>query len=305
MKSVVHFWLKLALLAFAHTCAWSTNCFSAEPIASRTAEVNRVKFHYLTQGHGPAVLLLHGYAETSLMWRPIMPALADHHRVIAPDLPGIGDSWIPPDGLDMKSAATRIHDLMRSLGVEKAEVVGHDIGLMVAYAYAAQFPAETTKLAVMDAFLPGVGEWESVYNSPALWHFRFNGLTPEALVQGRERMYFDYYWNDFAADKSKSIPEAARKAYVEAYSRPGRMRAGWEYFVSFPKAASDFAELAHTKLTMPVLTIGGEKASGDTLGRQFRLVATNVSSVVIKDSGHWLMEEKPKETSEALMKFLE
>jgi pimeloyl-ACP methyl ester carboxylesterase len=277
---------------------------AVEPITSKTADAGGIKFHYLSAGHGPAVLLLHGYAETSRMWRPLIPLLADKFQVIAPDLPGIGDSSIPGEGLDMKTAAARVHDLVRALGVEKAEVVGHDIGLMVAYAYAAQFPDETVKLAVMDAFLPGVGEWEAIYNSPERWHFRFNGQTPEALVRGRERLYFDYYWNEFAAHKAKSIPEAQRAAYVVAYSRPGRMKAGWAYFVSFPKAATDFAELARTRLRIPVLTIGGEKASGDTLGRQFKLVASDVTSVVIQDSGHWLMEEKPKETMAALLKFL-
>ncbi len=273
-------------------------------IAARTAEIDGVKLHYMTAGYGPAVILLHGYAETSLMWKPIMPLLADRFTVIAADLPGIGDSSIPENGLDMKTAAIRIHALAQSLGIRKAEVVGHDIGLMVAYAYAAQFPSEVEKLVVMDAFLPGVPGWEAIYNNPGLWHFRFNGPTPEALVQGRERIYFDYYWNDFAANKTHSIPEADRKAYAIAYSRPGRMHAGWTYFVSFPQAATDFAELSQTKLTMPVLSIGGEKSLGDALAQQMKLVATDVTVVVLKDTGHWLMEERPKETMDALINFL-
>src|ERR1700674_3290385 len=138
----------LSLFAMAVSTAFPTY---AQTIASRAAEVDGVKLHYLTAGHGPTVILLHGYAETSLMWRVIMPRLAERFTVIAPDLPGIGDSGIPANGLDMKTAAIRIHALARSLGVQKAEVVGHDIGLMVAYAYAAQFPAEVAKLVVMDA----------------------------------------------------------------------------------------------------------------------------------------------------------
>jgi len=165
--------------------AMSASAWAAEPVAARDAEVQGIKLHYLTSGHGAPLLLLHGYAETSLMWRPLMPSLAERFTVIAPDLPGIGDSAIPADGLDMKAAAVRIHALMSSLGFQKAEVVGHDIGLMVAYAYAAMYPAETTKLVVMDAFLPGVAGWEAVYNNPGIWHFRFNGPTPEALVRGR------------------------------------------------------------------------------------------------------------------------
>jgi pimeloyl-ACP methyl ester carboxylesterase len=273
-------------------------------IVSHTSKVDGAELHYLTAGQGPAVILLHGYAETSRMWRPIMSTLARQFRVIAPDLPGIGDSAIPPDGLDMKSAATRIHALALSLGVEKARVVGHDIGLMVAYAYASQNPAEVEKLVLMDAFLPGVGEWETVYNSPTIWHFRFNGSTPEALVQGRERTYFEHFWNDFAADKTRSIPEVDRKAYTEAYARPGRMRAGWAYFVSFPKAAKDFARLAQTKLTMPVLVIGGEKSLGEFLGKQAKEAASDVTVVILKDTGHWVLEERPRETTDALLMFL-
>src|SRR5271155_3602898 len=273
-------------------------------IASRTASVEGVQLHYLTAGQGPTVILLHGYTQTSRMWRPIIPLLAEKFTVIAPDLPGIGDSDIPTNGLDMKTAAIRIHGLAKSLGVTKARVVGHDIGLMVAYAYAAQFPAETEKLVVMDAFLPGVAGWEDVYNNPSIWHFRFNGLTPEALVRGRERTYFDYFWNDFAADKTHSIPEADRAAYVAAYSRPGRMRAGWAYFVAFQQAAKDFAQLSQTKLTMPVLARGGEKANGQVLGEQMKVVATNATMIVLKNTGHWVLEENPKGTTDALMKFL-
>jgi pimeloyl-ACP methyl ester carboxylesterase len=277
----------------------------SKEIASRTEDVDGVRLHYLTAGDGPTVvILLHGYAETSRMWRPIIPQLAERFKVIAPDLPGIGDSAIPTGGLDMKSASITIHALARKLGVEKARVVGHDIGLMVAYAYAAQFPGETEKLVVMDAFLPGVEGGDAVFNNPNLWHFRFHGATPEALVKGRERTYFDYYWNEFAADKNRSLSEADRAAYTAAYARPGRMKAGWAYFASFPETGKDFVQLAQTKLTMPVLSIGGEKSLGEVLGQQMKLVATDVTVVVLKDAGHWILEEKPKETTEALLKFL-
>lgn len=232
-----------------------------QSIASHAAKIDGVKLHYLTAGHGPAVILLHGYAETSRMWRPLIPLLAKRFTVIAPDLPGIGDSAIPTQGLNMKSAAVTMHALVKSLGIDKARVVGHDIGLMVAYAYAAQFPSETEKLVLMDAFLPGVDGWETIYNDPGIWHFRFNGPTPEKLVQGRERAYFEHFWNDMAAEKTRSLPETDRKAYAAAYSRRGRMRAAWGYFVSFQQAAKDFTQLAKTKLTMPVLSIAGDKAS--------------------------------------------
>ena len=300
--------LSVAVLGLLLLCpGFPTQAYAdaqVKTIVSRTAEIDGAELHYMTAGHGTPLILLHGYAETSLMWKPIIPVLAERFTVIAPDLPGIGDSAIPANGLDMKNAAVRIHDLAKSLGVQKAEVVGHDIGLMVAYAYAAQFPTEVTKLVLMDAFLPGVEGWEAVYNNPAIWHFRFNGPTPEALVQGRERSYFDYFWNDFAADKTHSIPEADREAYAAAYARPGRMHAGWAYFVSFLQAAKDFAQLSQTKLTMPVLTIGGDKSLGEALGKQARLVATDATVVVLKNTGHWVLEEQPKETTEALQKFL-
>ena len=273
-------------------------------IVAKTSKIEGLKLHHLSAGRGPAVILLHGYTQTSRMWRPIIPLLAEKFTVIAPDLPGIGDSAIPKDGLDMKTAAIRIHALAKSLGIEKARVVGHDIGLMVAYAYAAQFPAETEKLVLMDAFLPGVAGWESVYNNPGIWHFRFNGPTPEALVRGRERIYFEHFWNNFAADKKRSLSKADRAAYAAAYARPGRMRAGWAYFVSFGTAVKDFAELSQTKLSMPTLAIGGERANGKVLGHQLKVVASDSVVVVLKHTGHWVLEENPKETTEALIMFL-
>ncbi len=257
-------------------------------------------------GSGPPVLLLHGYAETSRMWKPLAKVLAPRFTVIAPDLPAIGDSSIPTSGIDMKTSAERIHAAVKSLGHTntKVRVVGHDIGLMVAYAYAAMYPQEVEKLALMDAFLPGVAGWETVYNNPGIWHFRFYGATPEALVKGRERIFFEHFWNDFAADKTRSIPEADRIAYTQAYARPGRMAAGFAYFASFPKTAVDFAALAKTKLAFPVLSIGGDKANGDALGAQVKLIAPDVTVIVLKDTGHWILEERQTETIEALVNFL-
>ena len=297
----------LGVLLVAFVCgspAEQTKAAAAPVIDSRTAVVDGLGLHYLTAGHGPAVILLHGYTQTSRMWRPLIPLLAERFTVIAPDLPGIGESAIPADGLDMKTAAIRIHALAKSLGIEKARVVGHDIGLMVAYAYAAQFPAETEKLVLMDAFLPGVNGWEAVYDDPNIWHFRFNGPTPEALVKGRERIYFQYFWNDLAADKMRSVPAEDREAYIAAYSRPGRMHAGWAYFANWPQTAKDFAQLAQTKLAIPVLTIGGDKSLGIVLGQQAKLFASDVTVIVLKNTGHWVLEENQKETIDALLKFL-
>lgn len=271
---------------------------------SRDTDIDGAKIHYTIGGSGPVVILLHGFGETSRMWNPILPILGEKFTVIAPDLPGFGDSSIPRGEMGMKTAAIQTHDLVRSLGVTKVRVVGHDIGLMVAYAYAAQFPSEVEKLVVMDAFLPGVQGWEPIYNDPNYWHFRFNGPTPEALVKGRENIYFAYFWNDLAADKNHSIPDADRKAYLAAYSGPGRMHAAWEYFISWGQAAKDFAQMSQTKLTMPVLSIGGDKSLGEPLAAQMKLVATDVTVVMVKNSGHWILEEQPQQTTDALVKFL-
>jgi pimeloyl-ACP methyl ester carboxylesterase len=296
--------LLVALLTALCLRSESPNAQTTSEIASRDTKIDGINIHYLTAGTGPTVILIHGYTQTSRMWRPLIPKLRGKFTVIAPDLPGIGDSGIPSGGSDMKTAAIRIHDLAKSLGVQKARVVGHDIGLMVAYAYAAQFPSEVEKLIVMDAFLPGVQGWEPVFDDPHMWHFRFNGPTPEALVAGREATYFAYFWNDLAADKTHSVPESDRHAYVTAYSRPERMRAGWSYFAEWPETAKEFAQLSQTKLTIPVLSIAGEKASAGVLGPQMKLVANDVTVIVLKDTGHWIMEERPKETMDAIVKFL-
>jgi pimeloyl-ACP methyl ester carboxylesterase len=253
-----------------------------KPVDSRIAKIEGKKLHYLTAGQGPALIQLHGYTQTSRMWRPLIERLKDRFTVIAPDLPGIGDSEIPKDGSDMKTAAIRIHALARCCEGPRCRPRHR---LMVAYAYAAQFLDEVDKLVVMDAFLPGVEGWELAYNSANMWHFRFNGPTPETLVIGREKIYLAYFWNDLAADKKRSLPTADRNAYVRAYSRPGRMHAGWTYFAAWPETAKDFAQMAKTKLTMPVLSISGEKASAPILGPQMRRVATNVKLIDLKDTG--------------------
>ncbi len=218
--------------------------------AERSAEVNGVRLRYLMGGNGSPVVLLHGYAETSHMWHPIMPSLAQRHTVIVPDLRGAGGSAKPESGYDKKNMAVDIHALISSLGFDRASIVGHDIGLMVAYAYAAQFPQATERVVLMDAFLPGIGNWKDVWLLRDLWHFHFSGDVPLALVQGRERTYFEHFWNDFAADPKRSVPEADRRIYAEAYAQPGSMRAGFEYFRNFERDAQDFAQLGATHLTI-------------------------------------------------------
>ena len=273
-------------------------------VEDRFADVNGVRLHYLAAGEGDPVILLHGYAENSRMWRPLIGELAKTNTVIAPDLRGFGQSSKPDGGYDKKTMAQDVHALAASLGHRRIEIVGHDIGLMVAYAYAAQYPAEVERVALMDAFLPGVGDWQSVWLLRDLWHFHFYGPTPLKLVEGRERTYFEHFWNDFAADSKHSVPEADRQFYAAAYAQPGAMRAGFEVFRAFPQDAEDFAHFARTKLTMPMLVLTGEKASGEFLIQQGRLVDNNVEGVVVKNSGHWLMEEAPEQVIPRLVSFL-
>jgi pimeloyl-ACP methyl ester carboxylesterase len=270
----------------------------------RFAEVNGVRLHYLIGGSGSPVVLLHGFAQTGLMWRPLMPLLAKRHTVIVPDLRGAGRSANPQSGYDKVNMAVDIHELIVSLGLERISIVGHDIGLMVAYAYAAQFPQATERVVLMDAFLPGIGNWKDVWLMRDLWHFHFHGDVPLALVKGRERIYLEHFWNDFAADPKHSVPEADRRAYAKLYAQPGGMRAGFEYFRNFERDAKDFARLAATPLPMPVLVLTGEKASGNFLIDQAKLVASDVRGQVIMGSGHWLMEEAPKTVIPAIVDFI-
>ncbi len=268
------------------------------------ADLPGVRLRYWIGGSGSPVVLLHGYAQTGLMWRPAMAELVKTHTVIVPDLRGAGNSSKPETGYDKKTMAADIRALTLGLGHEKVAVVGHDIGLMVAYAFAAQYPQATGKLVLMDAFLPGIGDWTHVWLLRDLWHFHFRGETPLALVAGRERIYFEHFWNDFAADRTRSVSEADRQLYAAAYAQPGGMQAGFSYFEAFERDAQDFAELGKTKLTMPVLVLTGEKASGTFLIEQARLVATDVDGRVIAGSGHWLMDEAPGQVVPALVGFL-
>jgi pimeloyl-ACP methyl ester carboxylesterase len=270
----------------------------------RFAKVNGVRLRYLIGGQGSPVVLLHGYAETSHMWRPIMPSLAERHTVVVPDLRGAGGSAKPQSGYDKKTMAADIRELTSWLKLDRVRIVGHDIGLMVAYAYAAQFPEAAERVVLMDAFLPGIGNWKDVWLLRDLWHFHFYGEVPLALVKGRERIYLEHFWNDFAADRKHSVPEADRRLYARAYAQPGAMRAGFEYFRNFERDAVDFARMGSTRLSMPMLVLSGEKAGGTFLIEQAKLVASDVRGQVVPGVGHWLMEEAPKTVIPAITNFV-
>jgi pimeloyl-ACP methyl ester carboxylesterase len=292
------FFIALAFVVLAPFCA------AAQSVQSNTIGIaDGIKLRYLVAGQGEPVILLHGFAQTSEMWRPLMAELGKTRTVIAPDLRGFGGSSKPPAGYDKKTMAQDIHALVEQLGLTHVRIAGHDIGLMVAYAYAAQYPDEVERIALMDAFLPGVGNTDGIFLLRDKWHFHFYGETPLKLVKGRERIYFDHFWSDFAADPKKSVSEADRRFYTKAYAQPGAMKAGFEVFRAFDQDAKDFRELAKTKLKVPMLVLTGERASGDFLIQQGRMVADNVEGVTVRGSGHWLMDEAPDQVVPKLVSF--
>src|SRR5713101_559945 len=277
------------------------------PAGFRTQEIatNGATLHVRIGGKGPAVLLLHGYGETGDMWAPLAAELAPGHLVVVPDLRGIGLSSRPASGYDKKTQAGDIAGVLDALKIEKADLVTHDIGNMVGYAFAAQHPDRVTKFVLMDAPLPGIGPWDQIVRSRALWHFSFGGPDAERLVAGRERIYLDRFWNEFSADPKK-FSEASREHYAKLYARPGAMHAGFEQFKAFDQDTADNkAFLAKGNLTMPVLAVGGEKSFGSTMATVMRFAATNVQQAVIPHSGHWLMEENPADTIKLLKDFLQ
>ena len=293
-----------AVLAFSLSAAAQVQPF---PAGFRTQEIatNGTKLHVRVGGQGPAVVLLHGYGETGDMWAPLAANLARDHRIVVPDLRGMGLSAKPADGYDKKNQAHDIAGVMDKLGIQQADLVTHDIGNMVGYALAAQYPTRIIRFVIMDAPLPGVGPWDEIVRSRALWHFSFQGPDAERLVAGRERIYLDRFWNEFSADP-KRFGEASRRHYAKLYAQPGAMRAGFNQFAAFDQDAVDNkAFVAKGKLAMPVLAVGGEKSFGPTMAVVMRACASDVTEKVIPDAGHWLMEEQPAATVAAIRAFLD
>ena len=255
-------------------------------------------------GTGPAVVLLHGFGDTGDMWAPLAARLAKDHTVIVPDLRGMGLSSHPESGYDKKTEARDIAAVLDRLHVQTAALVTHDIGNMVGYAFAAQYPERVTRWVVMDAPLPGIGNWDNIIRDPRLWHFNFRGPDEERLVAGRERIYLDRFWDEFSANP-KAVDEKTRAHYAALYARPHAIHDAFEQFGAFSQDATDNkAFAARGKLGMPVLAIGAEKSFGMAMADDLRFVATNVQGQVIAASGHWLMEEQPEATVDAIVKFL-
>lgn len=273
---------------------------------AREISTNDTTIHVRVGGNGPAVVLLHGYGETGDMWIALARDLIRDHTVVVPDLRGMGLSSKPPGGFDKKNQARDLAGVLASLRIDRIDLVAHDIGNMVAFAYAARNPDRVTRLVLIDAPVPGVGPWEEILKNPLLWHFRFGGPDMERLVAGRERIYLDRFWNEFSADRAR-FTEAARQHYAALYARPGAMHSGFAQFAAFDQDAEDNrAWLASGgKLTMPVLALGGEKSFGPIMATVMRAAASNVTEGIVPDSGHWIMEENPAATTKMVRAFLE
>lgn len=278
------------------------------PAGFRTQEIaaNGVTIHTRIGGKGPAVVLLHGYGETGDMWSPMAADLARDHTVVVPDLRGMGLSSKPPGGYDKKTQGQDVAGVLDALKIPKADLVTHDIGNMVGFAFAEEHPERVTKFVLIDAPVPGVGPWEEILKNPLLWHFRFGGPDMERLVAGRERIYLDRFWNEFSADPAK-FTEASRQHYAKLYAQPGAMHSGFAQFAAFDQDAIDNQAFlaANGKLTMPILALGGEKSFGPMMATVMRAAATNVTEGVVPASGHWIMEENPKATTALVRGFLD
>jgi pimeloyl-ACP methyl ester carboxylesterase len=294
----------LGALALAWPAAAQVTPFPGDFRTQAIATADGATIHVRSGGQGPAVVLIHGFGDTGDMWAPLATVLARAHTVVVPDLRGLGLSSQPAGGYDKRTQAADVRAVLIALGLDRAAIVGHDIGTMVAYAYAARYRDKTEKLVVMDAPVPGIPPWDDIVRNPLLWHFSFGGPDAERLVAGRERIYLDRFWNEFAGDPTK-IDEATREHYAALYARPGAMRAAFAQFRSFPTDAADNQVSMAAPLLVPVLAVGGEKSFGAMEALVMRHAATDVREAVVAGAGHWLMEEQPAATISLIARFLE
>jgi pimeloyl-ACP methyl ester carboxylesterase len=298
-----------AFIAVAAAVLVSTALARVEPFPAsfhtQMVQTNGTRLYVRVAGKGPAVVLLHGFGDTGDMWAPLAAVLVKDHTVIVPDLRGMGLSEHPESGYTKKNQALDIAGIMDALKVQKADLVTHDIGNMVGYALAAQFPMRINRWVAIDAPLPGIGDWDNIIRSPMLWHFNFRGPDEERLVHGRERIYLDRFWNELSADP-KRIDEQTRQHYASLYSRPHAIHDAFEQFGAFNQDAIDNKDLLAKggKLAMPVLAVGADKSFGAAMADVLRFVASNVTAGIVPDSGHWIMEENPKATIDLVVKFL-
>lgn len=279
-----------------------------QSVSHHYAEIGDVLMHYVEAGEGFPVLLLHGWPQSWYEWRHIIPRLAPRFRVIAPDLRGLGDTSRPAGGYDKRTIAADLWRLMHEhLGLDQFYLVGHDWGGPTAFALAAAHPEAVRKLAILDVVIPGDGA-DGFSQGGRRWHHAFHMTPdlPEALTQGRERAYLEWFYRHFAY-RPDAIGEADIAEYLRTYTLPGAMRAGFAYYRALPQDIADNrARIAEGKLPMPVLGMGGAKAygRGAEVGSSLRRVALSVEAEVVPDCGHFIPEEQPELLAERLLRFL-
>ena len=266
------------------------------------AMVNGVNIHYVTGGKGEPLLLVHGFGQNWYMWNRLLPELAKHFTVIAPDLRGVGESGKPAGGYDKKNMAVDMHELMTKLGYQHINLAGHDIGMIVAYAYAAQFPGDVKKIAFMDALLPGIEPVYSQVKAQAWWFGFFAQPHAGEIVSGKVGLFFTDFWPPLGYQKS-AFTETEKNEFIRAYSVPGATTCAFHWFGEFPQDAIDNVEFMKNKLPMPLLALGSEHFAGSFLADHSRMVANDVHEVIIKDSGHWVVQEQPEQVQKALLDF--
>jgi pimeloyl-ACP methyl ester carboxylesterase len=266
------------------------------------ATVNGVKIHYVIGGKGEPLLLIHGFGQNWYMWNRLLPELSKHFTVITPDMRGVGESGKPAGGYGKKNMAVDMHELMKKLGYQRASIAGHDIGLMVAYAYAAQFPADVKKIALMDALLPGIEPVWSQVRAQAWWFGFFGQPHSGELVSGKVGLFFTDFWPTVGF-KNNSFTQTERNEFIRAYSVPGATTGAFHWFGEFSQDAKDNVKFAKNKLPMPLLALGADHSAGSYLAAHSRLVASNVHEVIIKDSGHWVVQEQTAQVQKALLDF--
>jgi len=279
-----------------------------DTFTSRYIQTGDLRQHVVTGGNGPPLLLVHGWPEFWYAWRLVMPALARDFQVVAVDQRGMGLSGKPPDGYDTGTLAGDLVALMDALGHQRFAMVGHDTGMWIAYALAADHPDRLDRLAVAEAPLPGVAPSPPLWGLPQittsrLYHLMFNQLAMlnEQLVHGREDTFFGFEFDIFAANK---LPDYAVRFYIDTLRRPGALHTSFELYRAFHTTVAQNKQRAAQKLTLPVLAIGGMANLSDQVGNAMKLAADDVQSVVIPGCGHWVAEEAPEETLAALTAFL-
>jgi len=301
---MLRFWMSVSAVLLVGALASAAVQPYPSGFRTQMIDTNGTKYFVRVGGTGPAVVMLHGFGDTGDMWAPIAAKLMKDHTVVVPDLRGMGLSAHPDTGYTKKNQAVDVAGVLDYLKIDNAALVTHDIGNMVGYAFAAQYPNRVTRWVVIDAPIPGIGDWDKIICSPALWHFNFRGPDVERLVAGRERIYLDRFWNELSANP-KAIDEATRRHYAALYARPHAMHDAFEQFGAFAQDATDNkALLAAGKLSMPILAVGAEKSFGAAQAEDIRFVATNVTAAIVPGSGHWVMEENPSATTKVVLDFL-